>query len=65
MSYYELVKDDFKVVDGWRAYRIRATQDFENAYRNVKDCTKLVWKGRCRRLTTHTPNSLHIIQKIQ
>ena len=46
MNYYEFVKDDFKVVDGWKVFRIRATQDFENAYRNVK-------KGELGGYTSH------------
>ena len=36
MYYYELIEDDFKIVDGYMYRRIRATKDFENAYRNVK-----------------------------
>lgn len=36
MSYYTIVKDDYKLVDGNRCYRIRATQDFKNSHKNVK-----------------------------
>ena len=36
MSYYEFVEDDFKVVDGVKCYRIRATKDFKNTYKEVK-----------------------------
>lgn len=36
MSYYEVVKNDYKYVNGNKCYRIRATQDFKNQYRNVK-----------------------------
>lgn len=36
MSFFELVKKDFKIHDGFTVYRIRATQDFNNPYRNVK-----------------------------
>ena len=36
MSYFKLVVNDFKVVDGCKCFRIQATRNFENAYRNVK-----------------------------
>ena len=36
MSYYEFVEDDFKVVDGFKYHRIRATKDFKNTFREVK-----------------------------
>ena len=36
MSYYKLIKDDVKIIDRSKVYRIQATQDFENPYRDVK-----------------------------
>lgn len=36
MNYYELIKDDVKIHDEFYCYRIRATQDFKNPYRDVK-----------------------------